>query len=222
MVEVHYDLISSRSLVAHPLICRLFSSIMIMTRTGLFLNLNSNRLLAVSPSSILSVFWTQISMTSTVSRLIRVFNQIYWSFSDGMISKSEMKRYFVNANSHSLAFRRGFRHNFHETTFLTPTSCSHCGKFLWGLLRQGVKCKDCGIPVHRGCKDQLVEECRRKTSDKTIPLTNSRVSCPSSGDDSSDGIGSQTFPPRNFNVFFFFFLRIFIPSTAKSENDSRG
>ncbi|KAE9549056.1 hypothetical protein FO519_007727, partial [Halicephalobus sp. NKZ332] len=81
---------------------------------------------------------------------------------DGQISKNEMKTYFMNLNKQSMEFRRGFKHNFHETTFLTPAICVHCNKLLWGLIRQGYKCKDCGLIVHESCKDSAVAECRRK------------------------------------------------------------
>uniref|UniRef100_A0A914DTG1 Ras guanyl-releasing protein 3 n=1 Tax=Acrobeloides nanus TaxID=290746 RepID=A0A914DTG1_9BILA len=81
---------------------------------------------------------------------------------DGQISKSEMKAYFINLNKQSTEFRRGFKHNFHETTFLTPAICAHCNKILWGLIRQGFKCKDCALIVHSACKDVAVAECRRR------------------------------------------------------------
>lgn len=73
-----------------------------------------------------------------------------------------MKNYFLNLNKQSTEFRRGFKHNFCETTFLTPTTCAHCNKLLWGLIRQGFKCKDCGLIAHDQCKDVAVAECRRK------------------------------------------------------------
>ena len=43
---------------------------------------------------------------------------------DGMISKSEMKTYFIRANCHAL--RKCFKHDFHETTYFKPTFCIHC------------------------------------------------------------------------------------------------
>ena len=91
-----------------------------------------------------------------------IFSFILCSFRDGQISKEELKTYFVKANNDLVAFRMGFKHDFHETTFLTPTSCSHCGKLLWGLIRQGWKCKDCGLAVHGYCKENAVAECRRR------------------------------------------------------------
>ncbi|CAG0899928.1 unnamed protein product, partial [Cyprideis torosa] len=79
---------------------------------------------------------------------------------DGMISKDEMQRYFLDANlSHAL--RGSFKHSFHETTYFKPTFCYHCSGLLWGLLKQGFKCRDCGISAHKHCKNLLVSECRR-------------------------------------------------------------
>lgn len=51
-------------------------------------------------------------------------------FSDGKISKSEMKAYFLELNKKSSKFRSGFEHNFYENTFLTPTICGHCKKIV--------------------------------------------------------------------------------------------
>lgn len=81
-------------------------------------------------------------------------------FRDGVISKSEMKTYFVRA--HSLALSASFKHSFHVHTYLSPTFCVHCTGLLWGLIKQGVKCRICGINAHKHCKDRVVMECRSK------------------------------------------------------------
>ncbi|CAF4280897.1 unnamed protein product, partial [Rotaria magnacalcarata] len=79
---------------------------------------------------------------------------------DGMISKTEMRSYFLRAKYHDL--KGEFKHDFHETTYFKPAFCVHCTGLLWGLIKQGWKCKDCGINAHRHCKDQVVMECRQK------------------------------------------------------------
>uniref|UniRef100_A0A915D9J6 Ras guanyl-releasing protein 3 n=1 Tax=Ditylenchus dipsaci TaxID=166011 RepID=A0A915D9J6_9BILA len=89
---------------------------------------------------------------------------------DGQISKSEMKAYFINLNKQSTEFRRGFKHSFSEATFLTPAVCAHCKKLLWGIIRQGFKCKDCGLIVHEACKDVAVVECRLKNAASNISV----------------------------------------------------
>ncbi|XP_069682717.1 ras guanyl-releasing protein 3-like isoform X2 [Periplaneta americana] len=81
---------------------------------------------------------------------------------DGMISQEEMKKYFIHANCHAL--KSGFKHEFHETTYFKPTFCVHCAGLLWGLIRQGYKCRDCGINAHKHCKDLVVMECRIKSN----------------------------------------------------------
>uniref|UniRef100_A0A1I8HEX7 Ras guanyl-releasing protein 3 n=1 Tax=Macrostomum lignano TaxID=282301 RepID=A0A1I8HEX7_9PLAT len=77
---------------------------------------------------------------------------------DGMISKNELKNYFIRANSHAL--KSSFKHDFHETSYFKPTFCDRCNGLLWGLIKQGWKCRDCGINVHKHCKDTVVMECR--------------------------------------------------------------
>ncbi|XP_046564912.1 ras guanyl-releasing protein 3-like isoform X1 [Haliotis rubra] len=89
---------------------------------------------------------------------------------DGMISKEEMKTYFIRANCH--AVRSSFKHAFHETTYFKPTFCIHCTGLLWGLIKQGWKCKDCAINAHKHCKDLVVMECRSKGHRRTESMSN--------------------------------------------------
>ncbi|CAM4909434.1 unnamed protein product [Rotaria socialis] len=96
---------------------------------------------------------------------------------DGMISKTEMRSYFLRAKYHDL--KGEFKHDFHETTYFKPTFCVHCTGLLWGLIKQGWKCKDCGINAHRHCKDQVVMECRQKRPNpvnKQGSVTDARLS----------------------------------------------
>lgn len=83
--------------------------------------------------------------------------------SDGVISREEMRNYFIKANCQELT--KGFSHNFQETTYFTPTFCDHCGGMLWGIIKQGYKCKDCHINCHKNCKVEVVIGCRRKQSE---------------------------------------------------------
>lgn len=46
---------------------------------------------------------------------------------------------------------RSTDHQFVLTTFDTSKPCTHCSKFLKGLIHQGYKCRVCGISVHKGC-----------------------------------------------------------------------
>ncbi|XP_064408007.1 RAS guanyl-releasing protein 2 [Latimeria chalumnae] len=100
---------------------------------------------------------------------------------DGRISKEEMMRYFLKASS-QLNCKMGFIHNLYETTYLKPTFCDHCKGFIWGLYKQGYKCRACGVNCHKDCKNQLVVECRRRTKsismDGPVPLHKRSYSFP--------------------------------------------
>nr|CAD7428815.1 unnamed protein product [Timema monikensis] len=93
---------------------------------------------------------------------------------DGMISQEEMKKYFIHANCHAL--KNGFKHDFHETTYFKPTFCAHCAGLLWGLIRQGYKCRDCGISAHKHCKALVVMECRLRTTSSGDPNSHAATS----------------------------------------------
>ncbi|XP_065845120.1 RAS guanyl-releasing protein 2-B-like [Oscarella lobularis] len=87
---------------------------------------------------------------------------------DGVISRTEMRDYFYRANLPLL--RESFNHTFQEATFFSRTYCYHCDGLLWGLLKQGFKCKGCGINCHKHCKDLVVVECRREKLDSPLTL----------------------------------------------------
>ncbi|KAB5561893.1 hypothetical protein PHYPO_G00011750 [Pangasianodon hypophthalmus] len=81
---------------------------------------------------------------------------------DGLISKDEMMAYFLRANPVlQCKMGPGFIHNFQEITYLKPTFCEHCAGFLWGIIKQGFKCKDCGVNCHKQCRELLVLACRK-------------------------------------------------------------
>uniref|UniRef100_A0A3P9PYM5 RAS guanyl releasing protein 3 (calcium and DAG-regulated) n=1 Tax=Poecilia reticulata TaxID=8081 RepID=A0A3P9PYM5_POERE len=81
---------------------------------------------------------------------------------DGLISKDEMVAYFLRANPLlQCKMGPGFIHNFQEMTYLKPTFCEHCAGFLWGIIKQGYKCRDCGVNCHKQCRELLVLACRK-------------------------------------------------------------
>ncbi|KAM4772259.1 ras guanyl-releasing protein 3 [Rhinophrynus dorsalis] len=88
---------------------------------------------------------------------------------DGLISKDEMMAYFLRAKSQfHCRMGPGFIHNFQEMTYRKPTFCEHCAGFLWGIIKQGYKCKDCGANCHKQCKDLLVLACRKLSRGTSI------------------------------------------------------
>ncbi|XP_078098011.1 RAS guanyl-releasing protein 1-like [Mustelus asterias] len=94
---------------------------------------------------------------------------------EGMISREEITAYFMRGSSICSKLRLGFLHNFQETTYKKPTFCDSCGGFLWGVIKQGYRCQDCGINCHKHCRDMVVLECKKRNkslqSDSTLPMT---------------------------------------------------
>ncbi|XP_020485724.1 RAS guanyl-releasing protein 1 isoform X2 [Labrus bergylta] len=80
---------------------------------------------------------------------------------EGLISREEITAYFMRASVICSKLGLGFVHNFQETTYMKPTFCDNCSGFLWGVIRQGYRCRDCGMNCHRLCKDQVAFECKK-------------------------------------------------------------
>ncbi|XP_040902700.1 RAS guanyl-releasing protein 4 isoform X2 [Toxotes jaculatrix] len=88
---------------------------------------------------------------------------------EGQISREEITSYFMRGMSICAKLGYNFKdaHNFHETTYKRPTFCDTCGGFLWGVIKQGYHCKDCGINCHRHCRDLVGMECLKKHKNTT-------------------------------------------------------
>uniref|UniRef100_A0A667YMT8 protein kinase C n=1 Tax=Myripristis murdjan TaxID=586833 RepID=A0A667YMT8_9TELE len=50
-------------------------------------------------------------------------------------------------------------HEFTATFFGQPTFCSVCREFLWGLNKQGYKCRQCNAAIHKKCIDKIIGKC---------------------------------------------------------------
>ncbi|XP_026246865.1 RAS guanyl-releasing protein 1 isoform X2 [Urocitellus parryii] len=92
---------------------------------------------------------------------------------EGLISRDEITAYFMRASSIYSKLGLGFPHNFQETTYLKPTFCDNCAGFLWGVIKQGYRCKDCGMNCHKQCKDLVVFECKKRAKNPAPSTENS-------------------------------------------------
>ncbi|KAM3871440.1 RAS guanyl-releasing protein 1-like [Diretmus argenteus] len=109
---------------------------------------------------------------------------------EGLISREEITAYFMRASVICSKLGLGFVHNFQEATYMKPTFCDNCSGFLWGVIKQGYRCKDCGMNCHKLCKDQVAFECKKNS--KVTSATDSPT--PSSG-----GGGFQCSEERSFS-----------------------
>ncbi|XP_060779340.1 RAS guanyl-releasing protein 4 isoform X2 [Neoarius graeffei] len=93
---------------------------------------------------------------------------------EGKISREEITSYFMRGMSvcAKLGFNLHNLHNFHEMTYKRPTFCDTCRGFLWGVIKQGYHCKDCGVNCHKHCKDLVAMECMKfQVSGGSCPCT---------------------------------------------------
>lgn len=107
---------------------------------------------------------------------------------EGLVSREEITAYFMRASVICSKLGLGFVHNFQETTYMKPTFCDNCSGFLWGVIKQGYKCKDCGMNCHKLCKDQVAFECKKNakivnTIDSPTPSLASVTTGTSEGSD---------------------------------------
>ncbi|XP_074861216.1 protein kinase C delta type isoform X3 [Carettochelys insculpta] len=68
------------------------------------------------------------------------------------------------ANSRDTMFQKerfniDMPHRFKVYNYMSPTFCDHCGSLLWGLVKQGLKCEECGMNVHHKCEKKVANLC---------------------------------------------------------------
>ncbi|TNN41351.1 Protein kinase C zeta type [Liparis tanakae] len=117
-------------------------------------------------------------------------------------------------------YRRGARrwrklyrvngHLFQAKRFNRKACCGHCAERIWGLGRQGYKCINCKLLVHKRCHRLIPQTCRR-LMDPVMPsqeppsdATSEEVDVPP-----EDSDGSKTSFSR-----FFFDKYLFYPTTV--------
>ncbi|KAJ8361129.1 hypothetical protein SKAU_G00176540 [Synaphobranchus kaupii] len=57
------------------------------------------------------------------------------------------------------------KHEFIATFFKQLTFCSVCREFVWGLNKQGYKCRQCNAAIHKKCIDKIIGRCTGTATD---------------------------------------------------------
>ncbi|VTJ56191.1 Hypothetical predicted protein [Marmota monax] len=84
----------------------------------------------------------------------------------GSFSREELTGYLLHASAICSKLGLAFLHTFHEVTLRKPTFCDNCNGFLWGVTKQGYRCRDCGLCCHKHCRDQVKVECKKRPGPK--------------------------------------------------------
>nr|CAI5830047.1 unnamed protein product [Callosobruchus analis] len=56
-------------------------------------------------------------------------------------------------------FKIDLPHRFKVHTFMSPTFCDHCGSLLYGIYKQGLKCEECDVNIHKKCEKLTANLC---------------------------------------------------------------
>ncbi|KAG8523904.1 Protein kinase C delta type [Galemys pyrenaicus] len=71
-----------------------------------------------------------------------------WALGSGGLGQFQKERFNID-----------MPHRFKVYNYMSPTFCDHCGSLLWGLVKQGLKCEDCGMNVHHKCQKKVANLC---------------------------------------------------------------
>uniref|UniRef100_A0A6A7FYR4 Myotubularin-related protein 13-like n=6 Tax=Hirondellea gigas TaxID=1518452 RepID=A0A6A7FYR4_9CRUS len=52
-------------------------------------------------------------------------------------------------------------HRFDKYNYATPAYCDHCSSVLWGPIKTGLRCVDCGYNCHEKCMESVSNSCTR-------------------------------------------------------------
>ncbi|XP_073324636.1 protein kinase C delta type-like isoform X2 [Pagrus major] len=73
---------------------------------------------------------------------------------DGVTTLNRRRGAFKQPKVHCIK-----NHEFTATFFGQPTFCSVCREFLWGLNKQGYKCRQCNAAIHKKCIEIIIARC---------------------------------------------------------------
>ncbi|XP_045127186.1 myotubularin-related protein 13-like isoform X7 [Portunus trituberculatus] len=80
-------------------------------------------------------------------------------------------------------------HRFEKYNYTTPSYCDHCTSLLWGPLKTGMRCMDCGYNCHEKCIDSVPKNCTKFKSVRESGVSIQTSTKPTSLDTTSVGSG---------------------------------
>ncbi|XP_063679280.1 serine/threonine-protein kinase D1-like isoform X18 [Bolinopsis microptera] len=94
------------------------------------------------------------------------------SGSDNFSSSESLVQSADSGSAVSGSMSMSVPHHWVVHSYRLPTVCQFCSKLLMGLIRQGVRCKDCKYNAHRDCSKKIGDNCQ---GDMLYIFTNSET-----------------------------------------------
>lgn len=97
-------------------------------------------------------------------------------------------------------------HNFKLHNYKSPCFCDHCGSLLYGLVKQGLKCQECGTNIHMRCEKNTPANCtpglksKNKSNRELIKPKKSEEYLSSYKESSISDGNSQILTMKSFNL----------------------
>lgn len=94
-------------------------------------------------------------------------------------------------------------HRFEKYNFTTPTYCDLCTNVLWGPVKTGLRCVDCGYNCHEKCADTVAKNCTKykAVADSSLASTTLTRSGGDSGSVNSSVNATQTTNQQYYEQF---------------------
>ncbi|XP_050441146.1 myotubularin-related protein 13 [Adelges cooleyi] len=109
-----------------------------------------------------------------------------------------------NATSSNADMPHSHPHRFEKYNFTTPTYCDFCSSLLWGPVKTGMRCCDCGYSCHEKCSENVPKGCTKykAVSDRTLTNQNANRNCgeTASVNSNMNGIHQQYYEQFSSNV----------------------
>ncbi|KAL6111511.1 prkcd [Pungitius sinensis] len=107
-------------------------------------------------------FWVDLHPSGKVMMAVQYFlegvdtesNQATKEMEEGAPNLNRRRGAIKQAKIHVIK-----NHEFIATFFRQPTFCSVCREFVWGLNKQGYKCRQCNAAIHKKCIDKIIGRC---------------------------------------------------------------
>uniref|UniRef100_A0A673B1Y5 Protein kinase C n=1 Tax=Sphaeramia orbicularis TaxID=375764 RepID=A0A673B1Y5_9TELE len=102
-------------------------------------------------------FWVDLHPSGKVQMAVQFFledTDVAEGQSDGLTTLNRRRGAFKQPKVHVIK-----NHEFTATFFHQPTFCSVCREFLWGLNKQGYKCRQCNAAIHKKCIEMIIGRC---------------------------------------------------------------
>uniref|UniRef100_A0A668TDR2 Protein kinase C n=1 Tax=Oreochromis aureus TaxID=47969 RepID=A0A668TDR2_OREAU len=95
-------------------------------------------------------FWVDLHPSGKVMMAVQYFLED----ADAVLCMTDLRGAIKQAKIHFIK-----NHEFIATFFRQPTFCSVCREFVWGLNKQGYKCRQCNAAIHKKCIDKIIGRC---------------------------------------------------------------